>query len=391
MRITHPRTTALLAIGVLAAVGACSSLARHAFAGAPAPTKESLTRGFKTGEWDYKSIGPLAFSPSGVLFFADDQAGAVYGVALDEKPSTAAPFSKVPDLGATLAARLGTTPTGIQVKDVALSPVSNQLYVSVRKTDGGNQNAADPANYALFAVDSSGKVTAVDLSKRPFAKVAIGGKVGYGQREGSPKIISDITCGRDRILVAALSSEQFDSNLVSLPLPLRDGGVERFATSIYHVSHKRQETASPIQTLTIYRDGDKEYLMGAYVCTPVVRFNLEDLKPGQVVKGITVAELGSGNRPMDMIAYGAPGQQSLLVNNSSFGVMKVGASVAREQTAVNEATTADRGRGGQTPKPGLEVVEGLKGASGYVATNQGTLLVLKPGQGSLALEPMPLP
>ena len=74
--------------------------------------------------------------------------------------------------------------------------------------------------------------------------------------------------------MAARSKEQFDSNLVSVPLPFKAEGIERYATSIYHVSHKRQETASPIETLTAYRDGDKEYLMAAYTCTPVVRINL---------------------------------------------------------------------------------------------------------------------
>jgi hypothetical protein len=166
--------------------------------------------------------------------------------------------------------------------------------------------------------------------------------------------------------------------------------VERYATSIYHVSHKKQETASPIQTLTIYRDGDKDYLIGAYVCTPVVRFNLADLRPGQVVTGVTVAELGSGNQPMDMIAYGKPGQQSLLLNNSAFGILKVDAKIAKETQAVNEATTADRGSRGGTPYPGIEPIEALKGAKAYAAAGD-SLLVVKPVEGGMALEPMPLP
>jgi len=391
MRSHGFRLTALLSGGALAAGAIGWTLSTRAQAEPSPDSKAALTHGFTKGAWDHKSIGPLAFSPSGVLFFADDQAGAVYGVDLGETPSKAAPYMKVPDLGATLAARLGTTPAGIQIKDVAVSPVSHATYISVRKTDGGDQDAANPANYALFAVDPGGKVTPVDLAGKSFGKVAVSGKPGYTFRGmGVPRVIGDIAYAKGRVLVAALSSEQFNSNLVSVPVPFKADGVERYATAIYHVSHKKQETASPVQTLTVYRDGDREYLMAAYVCTPVVRFNLEDLKAGQVATGVTVAELGSGNRPMDMIAYGKSGHQSLLLNNSAFGILKVDGKIAKETEAVNEKTTADRGGRGMTPYPGIEVVTALKDAKAYAAT-EGGLVVVKPTEGGLMLEPMPLP
>jgi hypothetical protein len=392
MRSQFFRLSAIAAGGALAAGLAGWSLSIRAQAAPETESKTALTQGFTKGEWDHKAIGPLSFSPSGVLFFADDQGGAVYGVDLGEKPSKAAAFTRVPDLGATLASRLGTTAAGIEIKDMAVSPVSHCTYISVRKTDGGDQNPANPANYALFMVDPAGKVTPVDLKDKPFGKVAVSGKPSYTSRGmGVPRVISDIAYAKGRVLATSLSSEQFNSNLVSVPVPFRADGVERYATSIYHVSHKKQETASPIQTLAIYRDGDKEWLMAAYVCTPVVRFNLADLKPGQVVTGTTVAELGSGNRPMDMIAYGKAGQQSLLLNNSSFGILKVDSKIAKEMTAVNEMTTADRGGRGMKPYPGIEPVEALKDAKAYAAGSDTMLLVVKPSAEGLALEPMPLP
>jgi hypothetical protein len=358
---------------------------------APTESKAALTQGFTKGNPDHKAIGPLAFSPSGVLFFADDQGGAVYGVDLGEKPSKEMPFAKVPDLGATIAARLGTTVKGIEVKDVAVSPISHSLYISVRKLDGADQNPENPANYALFAVDPKGAVTPVDLNGKPFGKAMVGGEKGYTFRGmGTPRVIGDIAYAQGRVLCAALSKGAFSSNLVSVPVPFKADGVEKFATSIYHVSHKRQETASPIQTLTTYRDGDQEYLMAAYVCTPVVRIKLNDLKANEAVTGVTVAELGSGNRPMAMIAYGKPGAQSLLLNNSSFGILKVDAAVAKETSAVDQMTKADRGGGGKTPAAGIEVVDSLKDAKAYAAAGNG-LVVLRGTDDSLSLEPMAAP
>lgn len=389
MRTKPFRLWAVVAGGGLALGLAGWSLSLRAQAAPDGDSKAALTQGFKKGAWDYKAIGPLAFSPSGVLFFADDQAGAVYGVDLGEKPSAAPACSKVADLGATLAARLGTTPAGIEIKDIAVSPVSHSVYLSVRKTDGADQNPANAANYALFAVDPSGKVTPVDLTDKAWGRGAIAAQAAYG-RGGVPRTIGDITYVRGRVLAAALSSDAFKSNLVSVPVPFRADGAERYATSIYHVSHKRQETASPIQTLTTYRDGDREYLMAAYVCTPVVRFNLEDLKPNQMATGTTVAELGSGNQPMAMIAYGKSGAQSLLLNNSVFGIVKVDAKIATETKAVNEMTAANRGGGGRTPYPGIEPLEALKGVKAYAPTGD-SLVVVKPVEGGMALESMPLP
>lgn len=390
MRSHLRRTLVVLAGGTLLA-GTGWALATRASAAPEAESRAALTHGFQKGSPDYKAIGPLAFSPSGVLFFADDQAGAVFGVDLAEKPSKAAPCSAVADLGGALAARMGTTVRGIEVKDVAVSPVSHNIYVSVRKTDGADQDAANPANYALFSIDPAGAVSPVDLASKPFGKVAVSGKAAYSTGRGAPaRVISDIAYAKGRILATALSTEQFNSNLVSIPVPFRAEGVEKYATSIYHVSHKRQETASPIQTLTVYRDGDREYLMAAYICTPVVRFNLEDLKPGQVATGTTVAELGSGNRPMDMVAYGKPGAQALLLNNSVFGIVKVDAAIARETQAVNQMTKADRGGGGNTPYPGIEPVASFKDVRAYAPAGD-KLVVLRSTADNLALEAVALP
>lgn len=386
------RSAVILTSGVLCA-GLVAWSRSATVQAAPGPeSKSALTQGFKKGTLDFKSIGPLTFSPSGVLFFADDQGGALYGVDLREASDKKDPaYTRVPDLGTTLAARLGTTPAGIEIRDMAVSPISHNTYLSVRKTDGADQNPANPANYALFAVSPAGKVMPVDLSDKPFGRVAITGDSKKPYFGTVARIISDISYARGRVLLGVLSAEQFKSNLVSVPVPFTSTGVERFATSIYHVSHKRQETASPIETLTVYRDGDREYLMAAYVCTPVVRFNLDDLKPNATVTGVTVAELGSGNRPMEMIAYGKPGQQSLLLNNHAFGIMKVDAKIAKEAEAVNEKTTADRGNGGKKPYAGLDVVESMKGAKAFAAGTDSTLLVVKPTADGMALEPIAAP
>jgi hypothetical protein len=49
--------------------------------------------------------------------------------------------------------------------------------------------------------------------------------------------------------------------------------------------------------------GGKHYLVAAYTCTPLVLIPLDALKDGAHVRGKTIAELGYGNTPADMISY----------------------------------------------------------------------------------------
>ena len=47
------------------------------------------------------------------------------------------------------------------------------------------------------------------------------------------------------------------------------------------------------------------------------------LEPGSKVQGTTIAEFGSGNRPIDMIIYKKNNQDFILMSNNVRGVMKV--------------------------------------------------------------------
>ena len=56
---------------------------------------------------------------------------------------------------------------------------------------------------------------------------------------------------------------------------------------------------------------------------PLTPRQLMTAAPGAKVRGTTIAELGSGNRPIDMIVYSRGGQDYLLMSNTSRGVMKI--------------------------------------------------------------------
>jgi hypothetical protein len=64
-------------------------------------------------------------------------------------------------------------------------------------------------------------------------------------------------------------------------------------------------------------------LIASFTCTPLVLFPLDELKPGTHVKGRTIAEMGAGNAPLDIITMKKNGESILLMSNSSRPVFKV--------------------------------------------------------------------
>jgi hypothetical protein len=67
-------------------------------------------------------------------------------------------------------------------------------------------------------------------------------------------------------------------------------------------------------------------MLAAYTCTPVVAFDASGLTPGQKVVGRTVAELGAGNQPADIISYTLGGKDYVLVANRTRPMMKLDAA-----------------------------------------------------------------
>jgi hypothetical protein len=83
------------------------------------------------------------------------------------------------------------------------------------------------------------------------------------------------------------------------------------------------ETKSPIRTFTAYDIKGETNLLAAYTCTPLVKIPVTQLKPGENIKGTTVAELGNMNRPLSMFVYEKDGKDYILIANNRRGVMKV--------------------------------------------------------------------
>ena len=117
-------------------------------------------------------------------------------------------------------------------------------------------------------------------------------------------------------------------------------------------------------------------MLAAYVCTPLVRFPLGELKAGEKFRGTTVAELGNRNRPLDMIVYQQDGKDYLLLSNSARGVMKI----STEKIARKEGITKPVGGGGKAGQT-YETIDELQGTVQLDRLNEDNAIVLVQSEG----------
>jgi hypothetical protein len=344
--------------------------------------------GMKEGPVALKSAGPISFGPEGILFVADTQAAAILAIATgDTTPAKAdAPPLKIEGLADKLAGLLGTAPDQLLINDLAVNPISQQIYLAVSRGRGPD------ATPVLMKVSASGEIGLVPLDKATSSRgelpdAPIAGVVGEGARKSNPRLesITDLAFLEDRVLVAGLSNEEFASTLRAVPFPFQKvvGGT---SVEIYHGAHGKFETRAPVRTFVPFMVGNEPSLLAAYTCTPLVQFPLKELQPGAKIKGKTIAELGNRNRPLDMIVYKQKGQDFLLLSNSSRGVMKF-KTEQLEQSPVISAPVAN----GQSQGLTYETIADWKGIEQLDKLNDKTAVVITNDGGKLTLETKALP
>ncbi len=355
--------TAVLAVAVALGVNTARTAARAAGELTP-------------GKVDLKSAGALAFGPNGILFVGDSAAGAV--VALDTNDKTAASGRDIDIQGVDekLAALVGVPASDILINDVAVNPISKNVYLSASRGRGPD------AQPLVVRLDASGAVTPLALDNIPHASIALADAPDAGASANvrqNPRTltITDMTYVNGNLMVAGMSNEEWSSALRSIPYPFRsaDKGTQ---LQIWHSSHGRYETQAPVRTFVPYTLDGKAYVIAAYTCTPIVKIPVSDLKPGAQVKGVTIADLGAGNQPLDMIPYKKDGHDYLLIANSSFGVVKLHADSLASDKAIDSPTQVQ----GSAGEP-YDKITSLANVQHLVRFDDGRALVVTaaPGDG----------
>jgi len=313
--------SATLAVVLMASVGAV-------MAADDSKKSDKVFAKTENGTPKIESIDAIAFGPNGALFIGDSKIGQV--VAIDSKDTKAKAWKAkaIEKFDEKVAEKLGTTANKIEFRGMAVNRASGTVYVIVKNA----------GKSIIITVDGDGKIGEVALDKIDHVVIPL--------PKGTTQV-TDIAYAGDRILVGGLSNEKFKAKVHSIPTPLDPANkATSFSTETYHVAHGKWETHAPMTTLIPYEAKGKKYVVGAFMCTPIVRYDLDDVKQDAKVKGNSVIELGNGNMPVTMFAYKKGDKSYLLVNNvrrfgkqfgsSKYWVARVDMSLFDETEKVNE-------------------------------------------------------
>lgn len=245
-----------------------------------------------------KSISRLAAGPDNIMFIADWKAAEVHAIKLPPAPAKRAGVTfNILDLETLLSEQVGGAK--VTVEDMVVRPGTSEVYVAI--SYGALKNPA------LFVVTGDKEARRVDLKATPSTEVALrdapaSNEIFWKRMPERSFTVTDMKWHDGELFVAGLSNQDFASTLRRIRYPF-DAKQSTTSVEIFHTGHNLIETRAPIRAMSFADLGGKAYLVAAYTCTPLVIIPLDELKDGAHVRGKTVAELGYGNTPADMISY----------------------------------------------------------------------------------------
>jgi hypothetical protein len=371
-----------VAFGLAVALCVTAGLVHTYAAPHPAPLT-AATAELTSGKVQLRSAGPLAFGPDGILFVGDSLGASI--VALDTNDRTLAsstPKFDVKGINQKIASLLGTSADEIIINDVKVNPISKNAYLSVARGRGPTAAAV------IVRVDGSGQMTALSLDNVKHSSVSLvdppkAGSSFFGG-DSRTQTITDIAFLDGKVIVAGLSNEEWSSALRSIPFPFTQA-TKGATIQIWHASHGDFETEAPVRTFVPYMIQNQPYILAAYTCTPLVKIPVSDLKPGAQVKGTTIADLGAGNRPLDMVPYKKDGHNYILIANTSNGIQKLQADNLQNYKPITSPTVMDTGG---VP---FQRIDQLQGVMHLARLDDANALILEKGNGSLDLRAIALP
>jgi hypothetical protein len=364
------------------------TLAVNLFAeGSPGPPNATATflKNPQNGGLKLNGAGNLFAGQFGLLIVAESGGSLV---AIDTRHTGAFTSVKpIANLAAKVAGALGTTAEKVTINDLKANPETGTVYISVRRSDGIS---------TILTIDATGKLAALDTAKLNWVRVKLADKLRISR-------ISAIGLAGNRVLAAGQSNDAFRSKIFSIPTPMVHGSTANiYSTDTYHVAHGRWETKAPIQSFILTQEAGKPYLVGSFACTPIAKFPLSRLKDGAQVKGTSVLELGSGNRPLDMFTYKSGGKQWLVTHSmrfhklfeytpSKYWAARIDMKLITASGEKTNKTATRRNKTIAKDPQGVEIIEALHGAVQVDAYGKQQAILLREANGKLNLEIVKLP
>ncbi|MEM9001443.1 MAG: hypothetical protein AAGB24_14365 [Bacteroidota bacterium] len=266
----------------------------------------------------------LAFGPNNVLFIGDSKAGKLYAVPTQANELKDPVPYNMEGFDILMAKKLNIEPRDVIIGDMKIHPVSQEAYVSVKL---GYQPDAKSVIAVVNPISTD--IQLVEITENNSQSVSIKNPASsdlmfWKDTSASNLNITDIDYNDGYVYVAGLTNSEFASTLRKIPYPFTDAQEMVNSVEIYHAVHTQNETRAPIRTMLFEEVNGNATLLASYTCTPLVTIPADDITKGADIKGKTIAELGYGNTPIDMLVVTTQGfdgsiSKSLIVTNKNRG------------------------------------------------------------------------
>lgn len=351
----------------------------------------SFAASFEQGKPKLLSIDVIAFQPDGILMIGDGKAGQV--VLIDTKDSSPQKWTaSVDDLKAKIAERLGVATKEVELIHFAANPISGKAYLAIRKQDTKTQH--------IITIDGQGKISEFSIDNVPFKSIEL--PKGSG---GAISKITDLAWMSDRLLISGVASDEFACKLYSVQSPLeKKSEVILTSAETFHVAHGKWETKAPMTVLMPFEENGKKYLVGAFSCTPLVKYPLEAFTENAKVKGQSIVELGSGNKPIHMFSYEKDNKSYVLINTfrfhhakkpfgpSPYWTARIETNVISENANINAKALKRLDSNGEPGTEKIKLIPEFNGVSHMDKLDASHALVIAEDEkGGLTLKALTLP
>lgn len=243
----------------------------------------------------------LAFGPNNELFIGDSRSSKVYALKTEANPlKDPVPYNYM-DFDMMLANALNIEPRDVVITDMKVHPISQEAYIAVKR---GHQPDA-PALIAI-ANPMNSEIRFLNVKNAMLGEVSVMNPASddltfWREIPANSLTITDIDYHNGHLYVAGLSNGEFASTMRKIAYPFDGTQHSVKSIEIYHAVHIQNETRAPIRTMLFDEIEGKSTLIASYTCTPLVTIPTAEITNNSDVKGKTIAELGYGNAPIDMI------------------------------------------------------------------------------------------
>ncbi|MEO0543251.1 MAG: hypothetical protein AAFY99_05475 [Pseudomonadota bacterium] len=240
----------------------------------------------------------LEFADPTTLFVADSAGATIYAYTLPEQEAaTDSVAYTFEGFSRALAETLGVAEAEITFNDLAVNPATQAAFVSLSA-------ASQPA---VVMVTPDGTITPIDLASLSFTSTELGtapedGVTFWRNIPSATLTVTDLDYASGTLFVSGLSTGEFASTLSQIPFPFSDAA-KTSSVEIYHAVHDQMETRAPIRAMEIVDLDGVQTVVAAYTCTPLVTLPTASLTDGSHVTGNTIAELGYGNTPLEVLSF----------------------------------------------------------------------------------------